>query len=266
VGGEDSRKINWINWESICTPKEDGGLGAFNVALVDKWCWRMLMELEGLWYRVLKARYRESGGRLQEGGRFSSSWWQMLCRVREGVVEGVGRWFDNNIRREVVNGRNTLFWYDTWVGEVSLCIKFPRLFDLAMNKYSMVEEIWRLGWSEGGGAWSWRRRLLAWEEESVRECSLLLLNVVLQENVTDTWRWLLDPIKGYTVREAYRFLTTPEVIPDMYLVDNVWHQCIPSKVSLFVWCLLRNRLPTKDNLVRRRVLHLDDSACISGCQ
>lgn len=105
----------------------------------------------------------------------------MLCRVREGFGEGVGRWFDNNIRREVGNRRNTLFWYDTWVWEVPLSIKFPRLFDLAMNKESMVEEMWRLGWLEGGGAWSWHRRLLAWEEESVRECLYLLLNVVLQE-------------------------------------------------------------------------------------
>ena len=26
-GDEDFRKISWIDWESICTPKEDGGLG-----------------------------------------------------------------------------------------------------------------------------------------------------------------------------------------------------------------------------------------------
>ncbi|KEH42584.1 transmembrane protein, putative [Medicago truncatula] len=144
-------------------PVEGGRLGVFNVALVGKRCWRMLMELESLWYRVLKARYGEYGE--VTGGR-----------VREGFGEGVGRWFDNNIRREVGNRRNTLFWYDTWVWEVPLSIKFPRLFDLAMNKESMVEEMWRLGWLEGGGAWSWHRR----------------------KNITDTWRWLLDPIKGYT--------------------------------------------------------------------
>jgi len=44
-GGEDNRKIVWINWESICTRKEDGGLGirrvgAFNLSLLGKWCWR----------------------------------------------------------------------------------------------------------------------------------------------------------------------------------------------------------------------------------
>jgi hypothetical protein len=32
-----------------------------------------------------------------------------------------------------------------------------------------------------------------------------------------------------------------------------------------VWRLLRNRLPTKDNLVRRRVLPSDNAACVSGC-
>jgi hypothetical protein len=73
----------------------------------------------------------------------------------------------------VVNGRNTLFWYDCWVGEMPLKLKFFRLFGLAVFKECSVEEMSTLGWMEGGGAWVWRRRLLAWEEESVRECSIL---------------------------------------------------------------------------------------------
>jgi hypothetical protein len=46
---------------------------------------------------------------------------------------------------------------------------------------------------------------------------------------------------------------------------NVWHNHIPSKVSLFAWRLLRNRLPTKDNLVRRSVLSPANAVCVSGC-
>ena len=34
---------------------------------------------------------------------------------------------------------------------------------------------------------------------------------------------------------------------------------------MFVWRLLRNRLPTKDNLVRQRVLVHSDAVCVSGC-
>jgi len=126
--------------------------------------------------------------------------------------------------------------------------------------------MWRLGWMEGGRAWVWRHRLLAWEEESVWECSLLLHNIVLQESVNDTWRWLLDPTHGYTVWEAYRFLTHSGDTVDRTLVDDVWHKHIPLKVSLLAWRLFRNRLPTKDNLLRRGVLRATDITCaVPGC-
>jgi len=169
------------------------------------------------------------------------------------------------------------YWYDTWVGDVPLRSKFPRLFDLAVNKEQTVEDMMRLGWEAGGGAWEWRRRLLAWEEESVGECSVMLHNVVLQESSTDTWRSLLDPIHGYTVRGTYHFLTTLGVRGtyhflttsgtgvDRSRVDDVWHRYIPSKVSLFVWRLLRDRLPTKNNLARRRVIQTTDTAYSAGC-
>jgi hypothetical protein len=42
-------------------------LKEFNSALLGKWCWRMLVDRGGLWYRVLVARYGELGGRLEVG-------------------------------------------------------------------------------------------------------------------------------------------------------------------------------------------------------
>ena len=72
----------------------------------------MLGEKDILWYRVLKARYEEEGERLKEGGRESSSWWRMMCDIRNGVGLGVGSWFDDNLRRVVGGGRDTYFWTD----------------------------------------------------------------------------------------------------------------------------------------------------------
>jgi len=48
-------------------------------------------------------------------------------------------------------------------------------------------------------------------------------------------------------------------------VDDVWHKHIPSKVSLLVWRLLRNHIPTKDNLERWGVLSSADTSCVLGC-
>jgi len=72
-GCEDFRKIAWVDWDSICLPRVYGGLGVrklrkFNIVLLGKWCWRMLLDKCGLWYRVHRARYGEVGGRFQEGG------------------------------------------------------------------------------------------------------------------------------------------------------------------------------------------------------
>jgi hypothetical protein len=48
-GSEDNRKIPWIAWNTICLRKEYGGLGVrqlreFNLALLGKWCWRLLVD------------------------------------------------------------------------------------------------------------------------------------------------------------------------------------------------------------------------------
>jgi len=50
---------------------------------------------------------------------------------------------------------------------------------------AIVVEMFSFGWREGGEAWKWRRRLLAWEEDQVTECCVILSNIVLQPNTSD---------------------------------------------------------------------------------
>jgi len=96
-----------------------------------------------------------------------------------------------------------------------LCRRFARLFDITANKTSTVVDMCALGWEEGGEAWSWRRRLWAWEEEMLEECRTLLANVVVQPNVSDRWQWDPDIHDEYSVRGAYHALTsTGTHVPD----------------------------------------------------
>jgi len=48
-------------------------------------------------------------------------------------------------------------------------------------------------------------------------------------------------------------------------MSSFWHQDVTSKVVLFAWRLFHDRLPTKDNLSRRRVIDIDDQSCVGGC-
>jgi len=62
-------------------------LKEFNLALLGKWCWRLLVDRDRFLYRVLVARYGE-----EAGGRSASSWWREIAKIRDSVCEeeGVG--------------------------------------------------------------------------------------------------------------------------------------------------------------------------------
>ncbi|KAK2445430.1 hypothetical protein QL285_016359 [Trifolium repens] len=120
-----------------------------------------------------------------------------------------------------------------------------------------------LGWGAEGDAWVWRRQLREWEEEDLRECPSLLLTRSLQDQSSD--RWQPDPDKCYTVRGAYQLLTSQVSTPMDDAEKLIWYSQVPLKVSIFAWRLLRDRLPTKANLVTRGILSPAADLCVSGC-
>ncbi|KAK2411535.1 hypothetical protein QL285_046803 [Trifolium repens] len=162
----------------------------------------VLVDREGLWFRVLVARYGLEHGRLREGGRGGSAWWREIVRIMD-EVGGIGDgWFRESVTRRVGDGSNTFFWSDPWLGESPLCERFRRLYDLAASKSRTVANMCAAGWEDGGGVWEWRRHLWAWEEELLRECQALLLPVTLQVASPDRWQWRPDPVAGYSVHDA----------------------------------------------------------------
>ncbi|GAU27940.1 hypothetical protein TSUD_146550 [Trifolium subterraneum] len=201
-----------------------------------KWCWRMLVDREGLWYRVLVARYGVERGRLRDGGRRGSSWWREIARIRDNGGGIGGAWSGECIVKKVGDGTDTLFWSDPWVDGIPLGRRFRCLFDLAETQLCSVAEMTSLGWGAGGEAWVWRRPLRGWEEELLGECQSLLLNISLQDSVS------------------------------LHAADGlIWHPQVPLKVSILAWRLLRDRLPTKANLVTRGILSPEAHFFVSGC-
>ncbi|WJX36765.1 hypothetical protein P8452_24608 [Trifolium repens] len=139
------------------------------------------------------------------------------------------------------------------------------MFDLSLYRSSTVAAMSDLVWEVGGAAWVWRRPLWAWEEELLGECRNLLSDLVLQPNVVDKWLWRHDPGDGYTVRGAYSLLTRTEVPDEAPTTTLIWHKQVLVKASMLALRLLRNRLPTRDNLVRHHIITPDFHFCVTGC-
>ena len=118
-----------------------------------------------------------------------------------------------------------------------------------------------------GEAW----KLFAWEEKLVRECVNLLYVVALQVDVEDRWSWRFHLSSRYTLSSAYQLLTQAlddDAVDKGYnaLHHILWIKDVLLKVSMFAWLLFHNRLPTKDNLMRRRVLSINDQLCTGECE
>lgn len=114
--------------------------------------------------------------------------------------------------------------------------------------------------------------MVAMEEESegvggglITECRTVLLDVSLQVGVSDRWIWSPERDGRYHVCGVYVILTREISDQDVVSPEFIWHQSIPLKVSLFMWRLSRNRVPTKENLFKWHIVSQDDHFCVSEC-
>ena len=59
---KSAKKIHWVGWQKVTKPKEERGLGlqsakGKNTALLAKLNWRLHVEKEALWAKVLRHKY-----------------------------------------------------------------------------------------------------------------------------------------------------------------------------------------------------------------
>jgi hypothetical protein len=152
-----------------------------------------------------------------------------------------------------------------WIGGVPLHDRFHRLFELSEHKELTMFHMCQLGWGVGGEAWSWRRRLLAWEEELEGELTLLLQNVILLVDKIDRWLWTLESSHEFCVRSAYNYMPLQPPVASTVPASSLWLKEVPLKVVLCAWRLFRDRLPTKDNILHRGIIGNDSRLCVRVC-
>ena len=108
-----------MDWNSICKPKEEGGLGIrhlrqMNQSLLGMWLWRIGEGSDGLWRQVLDWKYSvpRNGWELQDAHKKSSAIWRGFLSVKKPFME--------NIKYQAGSGKMIIFWKDRWVGDRTL--------------------------------------------------------------------------------------------------------------------------------------------------
>ncbi|GJY26569.1 RNA-directed DNA polymerase, eukaryota, reverse transcriptase zinc-binding domain protein [Tanacetum coccineum] len=78
-GSQDSRKLSWIKWSNVLSSFDKEGLNigslkAFNLALLQKWHWRLFSSPNSLWIKVIKSFHGYECGFDTEGCKFNDIW------------------------------------------------------------------------------------------------------------------------------------------------------------------------------------------------
>nr|KYP77075.1 Putative ribonuclease H protein At1g65750 [Cajanus cajan] len=124
IWGQDSgkRRIHALTWETLCKPKDDGGLGLresrkVNTAFMMKNCWALCSQPEKLWVRVVRAKYACGDESIPVVNKRSvaSNFWRGICPAWVEVQPQIA-W---NVR----DGLLIKFWIDRWLPSKTVLYK-----------------------------------------------------------------------------------------------------------------------------------------------
>jgi hypothetical protein len=221
----------------------------------------LLSDEEASWTDLLRFRYGHFptlllGGAASNNRNKESIWWRDIIDTGKGLAED---WFRSNVGCNVGNGRNIGFWTFKWYGNQPLKNLFPTLFAKEVVPDISVADRMHTSDSNTNWAWQWSNQLSEEEHQQLQELSTLLADISLSPDRLDSWRWIPGTTGTFSVKSCYSFLLDSrqsEAIEADVLeaIKKLWRNDLPSKVLVFGWRLLLDRLPTKGALHRRGIL------------
>ncbi|XP_071714472.1 uncharacterized protein [Rutidosis leptorrhynchoides] len=259
-GGEEGRKMMWINWQQVLAPYSKGGLNvgslkAFNLALLLKWRWRLLTDSKALWVKVIKVIHGDenSGAQIRHNrrgtwGSITSSWSDLHT---QNII------LNNVFKRKVGNGANTKFWKDIWIGDCSLASRFGRIFSLDMNGDCTIAD----RFINGVWVWDWSRELTSCRHQALLQDLKLVIDSFVLGDQMDSWACTISKQSCYLVKDGRM------MIDNMLLPSNGhstrWINTLPRKVNIFMWRVELNKLPSRLNLSKKglEIMHIDCPSC-----
>lgn len=113
-------------------------------------------------------------------------------------------------------------------------------------------------WTDSRWSWRlcWRRELNNNEGEAVQALLYVLTEVLMAENIADSWVSALDPPCSFTVKSYYSLLSKVSFSAENMDANmlKVMRKFITKQGANFSWGLMQDRLATRDNLFKRGIL------------
>uniref|UniRef100_A0A0E0D6M1 Uncharacterized protein n=1 Tax=Oryza meridionalis TaxID=40149 RepID=A0A0E0D6M1_9ORYZ len=230
-----------VAWDSICVPKQYGGLGIKDIGrqnnslLVKRL--HHLYSSDSSWARWIWREHVDSNSADQKMiGPHWKSLVSLLPVLRDLTSVQIG------------DGQHTSFWHDRWCGDEILADKLRPLYTHSLCKTASVAQV-----LSGNLRDHFAPRL-----STVAEEQILCLNNLLLAHIHGL---VQDERRPRSSTGAAGFLKSKQIYlagcKDLSPCANwkfVWDNKAPLKVQFFAWLLARERLPTKHNLHKKTIV------------
>ncbi|GJY17125.1 putative RNA-directed DNA polymerase, eukaryota, reverse transcriptase zinc-binding domain protein [Tanacetum coccineum] len=287
-GSANEKKISWIAWDKVTSPRNMGGLGigslkTSNQSLLAKWWWRIRNEEHALWSKVIYLLHGPMGGLVEDSGSVIATTgpWSQIRKLKIHL-NTIGINLPLLFKKKVGNRRNTSFWHDKWLGGSPLHVTYPRLYRLDLNPHCSVSDrntyVPRVSSSEVSESslvrgpsfgrrsrptgpiinWSWSRPICSGHESSeLAELMSILTHFNLSDE-QDSWEFIIDPSRQFSVKAIRNHISIlTSLLPPH---PTHWNKMLPLKVNILLWRVMNRRILTRINLDMRGI-DLDTLRC-----
>jgi hypothetical protein len=242
---EGKKKPHWVSWEAMTRPKHDGGLGfrdmeLFNLALLARQAWRLLINPNTLSAKVLKAIYYPDTDILKaELGPRPSKIWRAITEGNEVLQLGL-------IKR-IGTGQNTKVWEDNWLPRDT---RLRPITATAVDPPILVSELI----DQTNRSWNIQTLETFFLPIDIEVILSIPLGTVRH---IDQWAWHFEKNGIFSVRSCYRMLVKTKSDREAWLDGrpsssgneqkswcSLWKIKVPSKIRVFLWRLSHQSVPT----------------------
>jgi hypothetical protein len=211
-----------------------------NIALMLKWIWKLYQDAEGLWADIIRAKYLRGRDLFDDNvPTRGSQFWNSIQKIKW--------YFKLGAKHGARNGRRTRFWLDWWTGRGPFMARFPLLFSCCTDPLISVADA---APQEGfPGEWKVEFRRPFGTAEAVEWDNLCREAMGWLPGVEeDTVSWSIDASGTFTAKSVYLALTQGASVT---CFKEAWRTRVPPKIRVFLWQLIRGRLPSCDQVAKR---------------
>ncbi|XP_071719342.1 uncharacterized protein [Rutidosis leptorrhynchoides] len=174
--------------------------------------------------------------------------------VRAGIsIDKIWLQFGRSFIKQIGDGNHTEFWDDPWLIDGPLKHRFKRLFHLEADQRATVRS--RITWNNNGVRcyWQWNRDLIGQARDELQSLTDLLFSYVKQDRTLDVWYWNLATNGIFTTKRLTRLIDDATLLDNRPRFESLKNNLVPLKLEIFIWRVLRRRIPTRIELDKRGI-------------